>query len=374
MTSLDVGADHSANALPLRRILQAADDLPTPCLVVDVEAATRNIELVAAYFRDGKIKLRPHFKAHKCTTLMQRQVAAGSCSGVTCATAAEATVLASAGFGDILLANEVVDRRGLALVSQAARSSLVTICVDNMAQVQRLEEVAAASEVKFGVLIEIDVGSHRCGLPPASPELIAIALALQQSSRLTLRGLQGYEGHAVLEPDRARRTELVLVAALILENERARLTEVGIQCEAVSGGGTGTYDIASEAGALDEIQAGSYVLMDARYAELELPFENALYCCASVISRCDQRVVLNAGLKALSVEYGMPKPVSADVEVLPLSDEHAQLRLTGTQTVGIGEHVLLIPAHVDPSVNLHPTLFAFAEDGTVDEWRVDGRR
>jgi D-serine deaminase-like pyridoxal phosphate-dependent protein len=374
MTSLDVRAGSSANSSPLLPILQAADGLPTPCLVVDVGAVTRNIELAAAYFRDGKVKLRPHFKAHKCTTLMHRQVAAGSCSGVTCATASEAIVLASAGFDDILLANEIVDRRGLALVSQAAQRSRVTICVDNIAQVTRLEEVAAADGVEFGVLIEIDVGSHRCGLPPASPELIAIAAALQQSQRLTLRGLQGYEGHAVLETDRARRGELVLVAAAILEKERARLTEAGIRCETVSGGGTGTYDIASDAGALDEIQAGSYVLMDARYAELGLPFENALYCCASVISRCGQRVVLNAGLKALSVEYGMPKPVSADVEVLQLSDEHAQLRLTGGQTLNIGEYALLIPGHVDPSVNLHPTLFAFAEDGTVEEWRVDGRR
>ena len=350
------------------------EGLPTPCLVVDAAAASRNIARCAAFFAGQPAALRPHFKAHKCTTLMRQQIDAGSCAGVTCQTSWEALVLARAGFPDILIANEVIDAAALDELAEAAAIARLTVAVDDDAQVGLLAAAASRHGVPIGVLIELDVGAGRCGLPLGDPSLVPLAEQIARQDRLSFRGLQAYEGHAVQRDSRSLRATLVGQAADQIRRERARLAAAGFDCEIVSGGGTGTYDLAAQAGALTEIQAGSYVLMDASYGKLDLPFEPALYCAATVISRHDTRAVLNVGLKELTVELGMPAIQAAGARVTALSDEHAQVRLAlGGDGLAVGDKVLLIPAHVDPAVNLYDRLFAW--DGReVTEWEVDGRR
>jgi D-serine deaminase-like pyridoxal phosphate-dependent protein len=349
-------------------------ELPSPCLVVDRAASDRNIERMAARFADTEVKLRPHFKAHKCTTLMKRQLAAGSCVGVTCATAWEAEVLAREGFEDILLANQVADRRGLQSLVSAARRSKLTVCVDDERHVALLEEAAAAAGVRFGVLIEVDVGMVRCGVPAGSADLVTLAQSVHTSPSLEFRGLQGYEGHAVLNASREERTRLTTESAAILVREKARVEEAGLPCPIVSGGGTGTFDIAPAAGALNEIQAGSYALMDKRYGGLDTPFENALFCCTTVISRHGTEAVINSGLKALSAEYGMSRPLPDGLEITVLSDEHAQVTLPAGFPLAVGDTMLVVPAHIDPTINLYSSLVVFDGDGGIEEWPVDGRR
>jgi D-serine deaminase-like pyridoxal phosphate-dependent protein len=345
-------------------------------MLVDVGACERNIARAAAYYQDTKAKLRPHFKAHKCTELLARQVAAGSCTGVTCATAMEAEVLAEHGFADILVANQVVTRTGLASLGRAASRSEVTVAVDHLDHVNLLFAQAQADDVRFGLLIEIDVGMDRCGLDPGSDQLIALAGAIEGREGLTLRGLQGYEGHAVALPTREERWHQVLRAGEILAAERDRLLAAGYPCPIVSGGGTGTFDLATEAGVLNEIQAGSYALMDDHYARLDLPFENALFMVTTLIShRRPGAATINAGLKALTVEHGMPRALHPGVEVRRLADEHAWLSVSEGASLRIGEAIFLVPAHVDPAINLHDVLFAWdAESSTLERWPVDGRR
>jgi len=350
--------------------------LPTPCLVVDVAACERNIRRAAGLFTDARAKLRPHFKAHKCVTVMRRQLAAGGCVGVTCATAAEAETLADSGFDDILVANQIVHRAGLGALARAARRSRITVAIDDLAHVSLLRDEAERSSVRFEVVIEIDVGMSRCGIAPGSDTLEALADAVATSAALELRGLQGYEGHAVLRPSRDERRELVRHAGAILANERSRLQARGHRCSIVSGGGTGTIDLVTEVGVLDEVQAGSYALMDASYGSLDLPFENALFVAATVISHPRPGLMtINAGLKAVSAEYGMPVAVADDLEILELSDEHATASVGARASVAIGAPVFLVPAHVDPTINLHDVLFAW--DGVreaLDVWPVEGRR
>jgi len=350
------------------------DLLPTPCLVVDAAAARRNIQRCAAFFSGQQAALRPHFKAHKCTTLMRQQLAAGGCAGVACQVSWEAQVLARAGFPDILIANQVVDPVALGELAEAAAIARLTVVVDDEAQVDLLARAASQRGVSIGVLIELDVGAGRCGLPFGDASLVPLAGQIARHDRLSFRGLQAYEGHAVHRDSREVRTTLVRQAAHQVRQERARLAAAGFDCEIISGGGTGTYDLAAAAGALTEVQAGSYVLMDGRYGTLDLPFEQALYCVATVISRRHSRAVLNAGLKELTVEYGMPAIQAAGARITALSDEHAQVRLApGHGGLAVGDKVLLIPAHVDPAVNLYDRLFVW-EAGAVTEWDVDGRR
>jgi D-serine deaminase-like pyridoxal phosphate-dependent protein len=347
------------------RLRTATHDVATPALVVDVAAVDRNIARASAYFSEHETRLRPHFKAHKCTELMRRQVAPGDCAGVTCATAWEAEVVARAGVhDDILVANEVADRSGIASLAAAASGASVTVAVDSPRHVELL------AGLELGVLIEIDVGQRRCGLDPNDEDaILALARLIEATPGLRFRGLQGYEGHAVLLTDRAARAEQVDRAATILHRLQSLL-----ECEIVSGGGTGTFDLSTDAGALDEIQAGSYVLMDASYDKLDLPFELALACRATVVSRNGTRAVVDAGLKALSAEYGVPRALDPSIEVLGLADEHATLRVAPESPLAVGEAILLIPAHVDPTVNLHASLHAVGEDGAVERWAVDARR
>jgi D-serine deaminase-like pyridoxal phosphate-dependent protein len=349
--------------------------LPTPCLVVDLDAADRNINRLASYYSNSSVKLRPHFKAHKCTALMRRQLAAGGCVGVTCATPYEAEVLAREGFPEILVANQVINPLGLQALARAAKTSNVSVAVDCVAHVEALQRVAAQHDVRFGVFIEIDVGMGRCGVPLGSDQLVPIAQRVASAERLEFVGLQGYEGHAVHKDDRALRKLMVWQAAQVLRTERARLEEAGFTCSVVSGGGSGTWDVAAETGVWTDIQAGSYVLMDAEYGGLNLPFEAALYCATTVISRrSPESGVLNAGLKELSVEGGMPRPTRAGLRVLGLSDEHARLAVAPGVDLEVGETIFLIPGHIDPAINLHPSLVVWEGGDQLSVWPVDGRR
>jgi D-serine deaminase-like pyridoxal phosphate-dependent protein len=352
-----------------------AAQLPTPCAVVDVAACQRNIARAASYVGEG-IALRPHFKAHKCSALLACQLAACGCSGATCATGSEAEVLAERGFGDILVANQVVAGSALAALSRAAGRSAITVTVDDLEHVRLLRAEARRSSVRFGVLIEVDVGLHRSGLEPGSERLVAIADAVSGTDELTLRGLQGYEGQAVLLASRADRRENVWRAAEILSAERDRLLAAGHACPVISGGGTGTLDLAVEAGVLTEIQAGSYVLMDSHYARLDLPFEQAVFILSTVISRPRRETaIIDAGVKAMTTEHGLAKVVGNDLELTRLSDEHGWVNVSGRASPRIGDRLMVVPSHVDPCLNLHDVLFAWdGEAARLDTWPIDGRR
>lgn len=348
------------------------DALPSPSLVIDVPTADRNIAIAADVLNERGLGLRPHFKAHKCVPLLRRQLATGFVTGVTCATGAEADVLARNGFTDILVANEVVDRTALSKVLSAATQTSVTIAVDAQAHVALLNGVVP-SEMVLGVVIEVDTGYHRCGVPVTGDHLVELAEAIVRSERLHFAGLIGYEGHAVLEQDRGERVRLVDEAARILTIARDALAARGVSCEIVSGGGTGTFDLWPEGGPLTEVQAGSYVLMDATYGGLDLPFSNALFCLSRVVSRWGDRGVGDAGLKSMSKEYGLPTLLGPG-HVTGLADEHVLFQVDAKSRLGVGDHIWLVPSHVDPTMNLHQRVFAWEPSVGIQEWTVSRDR
>jgi D-serine deaminase-like pyridoxal phosphate-dependent protein len=307
--------------------------------------------------------------------LLRRQVAAGGCIGVTCATPDEALVLANSGFEDILVANEIADDHRIDQLLVAADNARVSIAVDSARHVEQLTSRAAANGQELGILIEIDVGHHRCGISPDGGALLAIAEAVTRAPNLNLLGIMGYEGHAALDQDPSSRRQKVLAASQILGTHRRRLEAAGYPCAIVSGGATGTFDMVSQIGVLTEAQIGSYVLLDATYERLDLGYTPALACLARVISRrSPSEAVLNAGLKAISGEQGPPKSAFDGVEVVSLHDEHAIARVSPSATISIGDVIPLIPAHVDPTMNLHDAVFAWHPGGRIDTWPVDGRR
>lgn len=345
-------------------------DLPTPFLLVDVAAVDRNVALARRLA--GPIALRPHFKAHKCLPLLRRQVDAGGCSGVTCATADEALVLAEAGVADILVANEVVHEAALRELVRAAALTRVEVAADHPEQVERLDATAAAAGVRVGIVLDVDVGQRRCGMTPATDAIPALAALVGQAPALDLRGLMGYDGHVQHDDAHARRRSTEHTAQ-VLAAERERLERAGHRIAVVTGGGTGTLEHAAQAGVLTEVQAGSYVLMDAEYDPL-VGFEPAVTCVATVVSRrSPAEAVLDCGLKALSGDAGLPVALTHGVTAVAASDEHLTVRVDAGVALEVGDPVAVLPRHLDPTMDLHDLVVARHDDGRLEAWPVAGR-
>lgn len=321
-------------------------DLQTPALLVESSALEHNLRTMAEALPGAR--LRPHVKAHKCTALARRQAAFGHRT-FTCATIREMEGMAAAGLGqDLLLANEVLDTTRL-----TALDARVTVAVDSSQTI----DAAVRGGVRE-VLIDVNVGLPRCGCRPSD----AGRLADEARRRgLLVRGVMGYEGHAVGLEDADRRAH---ETARSMEALAAAHVDVG--GDVVSAGGTGTYALNDVA---TEIQAGSYALMDTAYAKLGLPFRSALSVLATVVSRSKDYVVADSGLKALGMDHG--NPAIDQAEIWFCSDEH--VTFARMPQPRIGERIRVHPAHVDPTVAYHEHLHVTDGEDVLESWPVDLR-
>lgn len=344
-------------------------EIPTPALIVDVDALSHNLQRMAAFFEGRNCKLRPHFKAHKTPEILSRQIEAGNCTGATCATAHEASVCARHGVEEILIANEPIGKASRC--AEIASTTRLIVAADSEFGLRELSAAASGRGVRIGILIDINVGMPRCGVRPENAvELVALCSSLPG---LEFRGLMGYEGHAVLIKDFETRNATAQRGMQTLLEAKHLVEEAGFPVEIVSGGGTGTYNISGNIEGITEIQAGSYALMDDAYLELALGFERAAYVLATVISRpSDHLAIADAGLKTFSMDHGNPNVISTRADVIFLSDEHASLRAE-SNTLPIGSRVKLSIAHIDPTVNLHSEFWATSNDEVVDRWPIEAR-
>lgn len=328
--------------------------LQTPSLLVDQPALLHNIDVMART-RPG-FRTRPHVKAFKSTDLARFVKDHGGHDSFCAATLKELEGMVSAGLDeDLLLANETLDMPRLrALQDRAARP--ITVAVDSEATIE------AAAYAGVDVLIDVNVGLPRCGCTPTeAPRLAEIA----RSKGLTVRGVMGYEGHVVGLTDRHQRIDGVTDSMAQL---REAWDQVGGQV--ISVGGTGTFDLHDWA---TEVQAGSYLLMDTSYQQLDLPFRQALFVLTTVISRSADWAVVDGGLKAFAMDHGNPRP--RGYETFFCSDEHTTIvrKDDGPDLPQVGEPVLFEPAHIDPTVALHERMLLIHNDRIVDEFVVDLR-
>ena len=348
-------------------------DIPTPALIVDVAALDRNIARMAAFFASGPCRLRPHFKAHKTPAIARRQLAAGSCVGMTCATVAEAEVAKDL-CGDLLIANEIVSADKCARVAALARDRVVTVAVDSVAGIEALASASRSAAVTIGVLVDVNVGQGRCGVEPGGPA-VELARRAASTAGLTLRGVMGYEGHLQPVRDRTERETRTRAAIQDLVDTAGQIRAAGLPCEIVSSGGTGTYDISGRVSGVTEIQAGSYALMDTDYGTVGVPFEQAFFVLGTIVSRpVPERCVADCGHKSMTKDHGHPSVKGvAGATVTALNDEHAVIAVPGSSTLAVGDRVQLIPSHTDPTVNLHDVFYAIDGDRVVDVWPIAAR-
>ena len=332
-----------------------------------------NIDGMAEFFREGDVKLRPHFKAHKTLEIARRQLAAGSCTGLTCATVAEAEAVADI-CDDILIANEIVGAEKTArLAALVTRGVDMKVAVDSAEGLALAGEAAVSAGVEIGVLIDVNVGMPRCGVAPdAAVELAARAA---KTAGVRLRGLMGYEGHAVGIPERDKREKVTREAMEGLLSAVSAMREAGLPCEIVSAGGTGSYDITGRIEGITEVQPGSYALMDTAYAKLASPFRQAIWVPGTVISRpAPNLCVADSGHKACTEDHGNPEVAGVEgASVLFLSDEHASITLPRESALAVGDRIRLTPSHIDPTINLHDVIYVIEGDRVTDVWPVTAR-
>jgi D-serine deaminase-like pyridoxal phosphate-dependent protein len=348
-------------------------DIPTPALVLDRAALDRNIHRMAGFFATGACRLRPHVKAHKTPEIARRQLAAGSCVGLTCATVPEAEAVASF-CGDVLIANEIIGADRCARVAALARACRLTVAADSAAGIEQLARAAREGGTTIGVLVDVDVGQNRCGVAPGT-DAVALAKHLARTTGLELRGVMGYEGHAQPIRDRAERRSTARNAMRRLVATADLLRTSGLPCPIVSGGGTGTYDISGRVEGVTEIQAGSYALMDTDYAQVGVPFDHAFAVLGTVISRpVPDRCVADCGHKSVTKDHGLPAVEDLDGAIVTaLNDEHAVIAIPPDARVAIGDRIRLLPSHTDPTVNLHDVFYVIDGEQVVDVWPIAAR-
>jgi len=331
----------------------------------------KNVRRMADFFEGKPANVRPHFKTHKCTRIAKAQLAAGNCAGITCAIVGEAEVLVGHGVTDILIANQVLGADKLRRLAALNAGADVKVCVDAPDQVEMIAAAARAAGVEIGLLCELDIGMRRCGVDD-SEQLLELARKVQATDGVVFRGLQGYEGHACFLTDAGERREAATAAAGKLAGARRDLEAAGVEIEIVSAGGTGTYDVTGLVAGIDELQVGSYALMDARYRTVCTDFQSALFLLSSVVSAHDDRAVFDVGYKSAGAELEPPTVVgmAGAPSGHKLNEEH--LRLDG---VGgwfkLGEKVRMIPWHGCTTCNLYDKFHVVDGDEVVEEWAIE---
>lgn len=350
---------------------QGVDAIDTPALVVDLDAANRNLQRMAEFADRHRLRLRPHAKMHKSAEFGRLQLQAGAV-GLCAQTVGEAEALAAGGIIDLFISNQVLAlpklRRVAALAHQLKqRGGQLAIAVDSAEGIERLAQAMQLTSAPIDVFIEVDVGQGRCGVAPGAPALALARLLAGRSASLRYAGLQAYHGAAQHLRRSDERLAAITAAARLLDDTRRLLAAADLAPPLITGAGTGSFAHEAASGLWGEIQPGSFLFMDADYLRnqrdaAQPPFEPALFVKSQVISAGEGRAVCDAGHKSHAIDSGLPQvqalPGQPALSFVNGGDEHGILRAAapGGALPALGDTVWLIPGHCDPTVNLHDHL------------------
>jgi 3-hydroxy-D-aspartate aldolase len=358
-------------------------EIQTPCLVLDLDALERNIAKMGAIAAGMGVRHRVHGKMHKSVDVALLQERLGGACGVCCQKVSEAEVFARGGIKDVLVSNQVRDPMKIDRLARIPKlGARVICCVDDLANVADLSDAALRHGTQIEVLVEIDCGAGRCGVK-TTPEVVAIAKAVDAAPGLRFAGLQAYQGamqHMDLYADRKAKID---IAVAQVADAVAGLKAVGLDCDIVGGGGTGSYYFEGNSGVYNELQCGSYAFMDADYGRIldkdgkridQGEWENALFLLTSVMSHAKpDKAIVDAGLKAQSVDSGLPVIFGrTDVRYVKCSDEHGVID-DPEGVLKVNDKLRLVPGHCDPTCNIHDW-YVGLRGGVVEVvWPVSAR-
>ena len=377
LENMEVGFDVPA------KVGMSERDVQTPCLVLDLDALERNIVKMGEFAKSKGIRHRVHGKMHKSVDVALLQERLGDSCGVCCQKVSEAEVFARGGIKDVLVSNQVRDPLKLKRLARLPLLGARTIvCVDELSNVEELSAAATKAGTVIECLVEIDCGAGRCGVV-TSEAVVEIAEAINRAKSLKFAGVQAYQGAMQHMDLYSEREQKVAVSIAMVTDAVDSLRAVGLECDIVGGGGTGSYYFEGSSGIYNELQCGSYAFMDADYGRIldkegqridQGEWENALFILTSIMSHAKpQKAICDAGLKAQSIDSGLPVIFGRDdVKYVKCSDEHGVIEdLEGVLSVNDKLH--LVPGHCDPTCNVHDW-YVGVRDGVVESvWPISAR-
>lgn len=358
----------------------ALEDVSTPALIIDLDAFEQNVKTMRAFIEKHGIRHRAHAKTHKSADIALYQINEGGACGVCCQKVSEAEAIVAGGVKDVLVSNQVVDKRKIDRLARLAKKARVLVCVDDLGNVGDLSEAATRHGVTIECLVEIDCGAGRCGVAAGAP-VVELAEKIAAAPGLKFSGLQAYQGAAQHVHDFQERKAKIEAAIGQVSETVAMLKAKGLDCEIVGGAGTGSYYFEGASGVYNEMQCGSYIFMDADYQRVLdrsgngiSEFENSLFILTSIMSHTKpDKAICDAGLKAQSVDSGLPVIFGrSDVEYVKCSDEHGVIA-DPNNALKLNDKLKLVPGHCDPTCNVYDW-YVGVRNGKVEcLWPVTAR-
>lgn len=358
-------------------------DIQTPCLILDLDALERNVKKMGDYAKANGMRHRVHGKMHKSVDVAKLQESLGGSVGVCCQKVSEAEVFARGGIKDVLVSNQVRDPAKIDRLARLPKlGARAIVCVDDIANVDDLSAAAVRHGTTIECLVEIDCGAGRCGVT-TTPEVLAIAKAIDAAPGLKFSGIQAYQGAMQHIDGYQDRKAKIDVAVAMVKDAVDALEAEGLACDIVGGGGTGSYYFESASGVYNELQCGSYAFMDADYGRIldeegkridAGEWENSLFILSSVMSHAKpDKAIVDAGLKAQSVDSGLPVVFGrTDVKYVKCSDEHGVVE-DPDGVLKVNDKLRLVPGHCDPTCNVHDWYVGVRKGKVEVVWPISAR-
>ena len=354
------------------------DEIQTPSLIIDYKIFENNIYKMKEFVLNNNVKLRPHAKMHKSVDVAKYQIDNGGAHGICCQKLSEAEIFIRAGIKDILITNQITDAFKLERLAKIVSKELkIACCVDNEENIINIQKAVERNNSIIDIYIEYDCGANRCGVKSFN-EINELIKMIKKMANLNFIGFQAYNGSIQhIEDHKTRQIQVKNTCNKIRE-----LKDTFIKYSPfITGVGTGCFDLEVNEEVYDEIQVGSYAFMDAHYSSLKHDrklnnsnnFENSLFILTGVISNALQNhAVVDAGLKSIAVDSGLPKTINSELEYIKCSDEHGIIA-DPNNLLKINDKILLIPGHCDPTCNLHDWFVVIKDSKVIDLWPVSAR-
>ena len=380
------------------------DDLPTPCLLVERSRLESNLETMQARADEQGVRLRPHIKTHKTVALARMQEGLGA-RGITAAKVGEAERFVSDGFDDVCIAYPVVGDDKLRRIAELLSSARISFCVDTRESAKAASNFFAGRESVVDVLLEVDVGHHRCGVDPSDDRSVKLAREFAALPGVRLKGILTHAGHVYHGPREGESKEEAMRRVSTEERDTMlgfaeRLHEAGVAEPGnfeISVGSTPTarHFENSELGGfrVTEMRPGNYVFNDAMQVSLgSADLEDcALTVLTTIVSRHRnrsgrERLFADAGSKVVATDkgpltdgYGQMLYNARRMQPLPhariagLSEEHSWIEVSGGSTLAVGNRVRFVPNHACVCTNLLDVVYVVDGEEVIDTWPVDAR-
>ena len=353
-------------------------DIQTPSLIINFKVFQNNIINMKNFILENNVKLRPHAKMHKSIDVANYQINYGGAHGICCQKVSEAEIFVRGGIKDILITNQVTDLYKInRLTKMASKELKLGCCVDDAENIINIQRSAEKNNAQIDIYIEYDCGANRCGVS-SFDQINELLNLLKRMKNLSFVGFQAYNGSIQHIEDFDLRKKQVKKTSKKIKFLKTNFKQYS---PIITGVGTGCFDLEVSEDVYDEIQVGSYAFMDAHYSSLKHNYEtnntnnfdNSLFVLSGVMSNTlGNHAIVDAGLKSMSVDSGLPLIVNDGLEYIKCSDEHGVLS-DPTNSLKINDKVFLIPGHCDPTCNLHDWYVVIDDKKVVDLWPVSAR-